>query len=206
MKNESYPFIFFWELCLVLLGWCFLNFRLMDYLVKFSGSYILVSALLSSSIIVWLMRSKDYRPKLLVLDREYLPYLAICVVVALILIPTGFMVGIITLNLNWFRILAIPAAFIGVYLSIGLVEELVFRQVMLVFLEQRWGAALALGGSSLLFGLSHIVRGAFPNWSYVLLATLAGLLYGAIFRRAGLGYAILLHSIVDVIKYAFLSR
>lgn len=206
MKLELYAKINGRELGAVLLGWFFLNFRWMDYLIRFQGSYALISVLLSVGIIFWFKKIKgDYLP-LFLLDKNYWPSFVFWTGVALLLIPMGLMVGLVTFSLNWYRIFVIPAIFVGMLLTVSLVEELVFRRVALIFMERRWGVSAALIGSSVLFGLSHVVRGTFPNWSYVLLATLAGLIYGIVFCRYGLSYAIILHSVVDTFKFAFLER
>lgn len=205
MKLGLYPRIYFRELSLVLLAWSFLNFRWLDYLLRFKGSYALISILLSAGIIFWLKKIKNDKLPLFFLERKHLPSFMWWVLISLALVPIGLVVGLVTFNFNLARILFLPVVFLGIFFTVGLVEELVFRQVVLVFFEQRWGISVAVVASSLLFGLSHIVRGPFPNWSYVWLAILAGLIYGIVFYRYGLFYAIILHSIVDVFKFTFLG-
>lgn len=112
--------------------------------------------------------------------------------------------GMFTFVLDWHRLWLSPLVLIGIFFTTGLVEELVFRQVVLVFFEQKWNIPTGVIISSILFGFSHIVRDSFPNWSYVLLATLAGLIYGVVFVRYGLAYAIVIHSVVDIFRFAFL--
>ena len=52
--------------------------------------------------------------------------------------------------------------------------------------------------TSIVFGLSHISHGIFPNWRYVLLATIAGLFYGLAWRRtASMFLAAVVHTLVD---------
>lgn len=204
MKLGLYPKIYSWELGLVLLAWSFLNFRWMDYLIRFRGSYALISILLSVGIVYWLKEIKKDPYDLFFLEKEHFwPFMA-WVGVAFLFIPIGWGIGLFSFSLNWSRILISPLVLVGIFFTIGLVEELVFRQVALVFFEQHWNIPVAVVVSSVLFGLSHIVRGDFPNWFYVFLATLAGLIYGIVFCRYGLSYAIILHSVVDVFKYTFL--
>lgn len=205
MKLRLYPEIYFTELGVVLLGWSFLNFRWLDYLIRFQGSYALTSILLSAGIIFWLKKIKKDEQPLFFLDEEYFLEFILWIGVAMALIPLGLVVGLLTFSLNWYLVFIIPAVFIGILLTVGLVEELVFRQVVLVFMEQRWGISIAIVGSSMLFGFSHIVRGSFPNWSYVFLATMAGLLYGYVFKKYGLTYVIFLHSLVDTVRFALFS-
>jgi len=52
--------------------------------------------------------------------------------------------------------------------------------------------------ASVLFGFSHITNMGFPNWRYVILASLAGLFYGWTWRKTGSIFAsALVHAAVD---------
>ena len=52
--------------------------------------------------------------------------------------------------------------------------------------------------ASIIFGLSHIDHGVFPNWRYVLLATVAGIFYGLAWRRTKSMFpAAVVHTLVD---------
>jgi membrane protease YdiL (CAAX protease family) len=86
-------------------------------------------------------------------------------------------------------------------------EELLFRGLLQNLLSSTtkspnagWIAA------SILFGFSHITNLGFPNWRYVLLASIAGLFYGWTWRKTGsvFGSAIV-HGCVDTIWH-FLFR
>jgi len=60
--------------------------------------------------------------------------------------------------------------------------------------------------ASVLFGFSHITNLGFPNWRYVILATIAGLFYGWTWRRTGSIFAsALVHAGVDAVWH-FLFR
>jgi len=51
----------------------------------------------------------------------------------------------------------------------------------------------------MLFGMSHITNLGFPNWRYVILAAIAGLFYGWVWKRTGSMFAsALLHAAVDL--------
>jgi membrane protease YdiL (CAAX protease family) len=86
-------------------------------------------------------------------------------------------------------------------------EEFLFRGLLQNFLSRAakndtagWIAA------SILFGFSHITNMHFPNWRYVLLASIAGLFYGWTWRKTGSIFAsALVHASVDVIWH-FLFR
>ena len=54
--------------------------------------------------------------------------------------------------------------------------------------------------ASVIFGLAHITNGGFPNWRYVLLATIAGIFYGRTWRSTSSIFpAALVHMFVDVV-------
>jgi membrane protease YdiL (CAAX protease family) len=93
----------------------------------------------------------------------------------------------------------IAARILGTFLVTAVPEELLFRG-LLQNLLQRWTArpGLALGVSAIVFGMAHLNVGAHPDWRLVLLATLAGLLYGWLFRASGgLMAPALAHTFVD---------
>ena len=84
----------------------------------------------------------------------------------------------------------------GSVLIVPIVEELAFRVYLLERLRRVWGArahALPWIGSSVLFGLAH---------QDVVLATLAGLIYGAIALRRGLPQAIAAHAVTNALLLA----
>jgi len=71
-----------------------------------------------------------------------------------------------------------------------MVEEVFFRGFIQQQLTNKYNYIVGLTIASLLFGLAHFAGGA----SYVVVATLAGFLYGFIYQRTGkLSYAILGH-------------
>jgi len=75
-----------------------------------------------------------------------------------------------------------------------LVEEAFFRGYLQQQLQQKFGPLIALVLASSLFGLAHLAGG----WSYALLATVAGLLYGLIYLHSGrLWLAVLAHALLN---------
>ncbi len=51
-----------------------------------------------------------------------------------------------------------------------------------------------------LFGFSHITNMGFPNWRYVILASIAGLFYGWTWRKTGSIFAsAIVHALVDLL-------
>jgi uncharacterized protein len=60
--------------------------------------------------------------------------------------------------------------------------------------------------ASVLFGFSHITNMGFPNWRYVILASIAGLFYGWTWRKTGSIFAsAIVHALVDALWH-FLFR
>jgi membrane protease YdiL (CAAX protease family) len=86
-------------------------------------------------------------------------------------------------------------------------EELLFRGLLQNFLScasksETVGWIIA----SILFGFSHIGNMHFPNWRYVLLASIAGLFYGWTWRKTGSIFAsAIVHAGVDILWH-FLFR
>jgi len=98
-------------------------------------------------------------------------------------------------------------------LSIGILfftawpEELLFRGLLQNLLARAAdNETVGLVLAAVLFGFSHITNLHFPNWKYVLLATIAGLFYGWTWRKTGSIFAsALVHAGVDILWH-FLFR
>ncbi len=96
-------------------------------------------------------------------------------------------------------------SFIGIFLLIAVPEELFFRGMLQNLLENsvanRYAARAA---ASVIFGLSHIHHG-FPNWRYVIMATVAGWFYGTTWHdRRSIVAAAITHASVDTLWRHFL--
>jgi hypothetical protein len=94
--------------------------------------------------------------------------------------------------------------FIGIYLTVAIPEELMFRgilQNLLVRTIHKGPRGLyGLLTASVLFGAAHLHHKPFPNWRYAILATLAGIFYGNVYRtRQRLCASALTHALVDTI-------
>ena len=100
------------------------------------------------------------------------------------------------------------ATFLEIFLFIALLEELFFRGFLQTLISEnvrspRIGQVLI----SCLFGLFHILHAPFPNWRYVLLATVAGWFYGSAFVKSGnLMASALTHAMVDTVWREFLTK
>jgi hypothetical protein len=99
--------------------------------------------------------------------------------------------------------------FIGIYLTVAIPEEFLFRGVLQNLLERtihtgRRGLHAILI-ASVVFGLAHLHHPPVPNWRYAILATLAGIFYGNVFRtRRRLCASGLTHALVDTIWHFWL--
>lgn len=92
--------------------------------------------------------------------------------------------------------------FVGIYITIAIPEEFLFRGVLQNFLVRSlpskrrglYGLLLA----SVIFGASHLHHAPVPNWRYAIMAALAGIFYGNAYRtRQRLSSPALTHTLVD---------
>ena len=126
---------------------------------------------------------------------------------ACISIPLGVKLGFIAFDLHHQKWNTFPLNAIAILLFIAWPEELLFRGLLQNCLERAtrsdWFAWIS---ASVLFGFSHITNGGFPNWKYVLLASIAGFFYGWTWRRTNSIFAsALVHGAVDLLWH-FLFR
>ncbi len=103
---------------------------------------------------------------------------------------------------------AFAVSFLEIFLFIALLEELFFRGFLQTLVSRSIGSAwVGQAVISCLFGLFHILHAPFPNWKYVLLATVAGWFYGTAFvKSGGLMASALTHAMVDTVWRAFFSK
>jgi len=122
-------------------------------------------------------------------------------------IPLGLAMHFLAFAPQWNR----WSSFLGLSLAILVFtawpEELLFRGLLQNLLARISKSDLAAWWTaSVLFGLSHITNGVFPNWRYVVLATIAGLFYAWTWRKTDSIFAsALVHAAVDV-TWHFLFR
>ena len=81
----------------------------------------------------------------------------------------------------WWRA---PVTFLSILWVVALAEECLFRGLLLHRLRAMMGPLQALAISSLAFGLTHLWFRPFPNWKFVILASAAGVFYGAAYLKA----------------------
>lgn len=128
---------------------------------------------------------------------------------AIIAVPCGLALGFTAWNPRWHGVAAFCLDYLEIFLFIALLEELFFRgflqNLISNSLKSVWiGQAVV----SALFGFFHILHAPFPNWRYVVLASIAGWFYGSAFRQAGnsLMAAALTHAMVDTVWRTWLTR
>ena len=127
----------------------------------------------------------------------------------LVFAPVGILLGLASGFLAIAETFTAPGPLLlmalGIFLVIGVPEELLFRGIMQNVLEKALGHPnLALGVTAVVFGLAHLNNGPQPDWRYVVLATLAGWFYGrAYLRTRNLMAPALLHMLVDVVWRGF---
>jgi membrane protease YdiL (CAAX protease family) len=120
-------------------------------------------------------------------------------------IPVGLATGFLTFNPRFPDPLVTAVGAVGLFLTVALPEELLFRGVIQNLLQRVAGSGRALLAASILFGASHLDNDPSPDWRYFLLASIAGLFYGrAYLQSRGLMAPIAVHTLVDVVWRAFL--
>jgi membrane protease YdiL (CAAX protease family) len=119
---------------------------------------------------------------------------------AAIAIPIGIKMHFLIFDPTFARLSSLPLTILGILFFTAWPEEFLFRGLLQNFLtrtfKNQWtGLVIA----SAIFGLSHIVHAPYPNWKYVLLATIAGLFYGHAWMKTGsLLPGALIHALVDI--------
>src|ERR1700677_672624 len=116
-----------------------------------------------------------------------------------VVIVVGLALGFIPPHRNLPEVGSAVLRWVLIFFFTAVPEELFFRAWVQNLLERRVGRRPALVIASVLFGLSHFnKRSAHFNWRYVLLATIAGILYGRAWReRRRVAASAITHASVD---------
>ena len=119
---------------------------------------------------------------------------------AAVVIPLSVRIHFTRFDLSLARPKLIVPELIGVFLFTAWGEEFFFRGLLQNALQRTLrNEYLGWAAASVIFGLSHIRHGHFPNWRYVLLATIAGVIYGFVWRKTGsMTASSAVHMAVDV--------
>ncbi len=123
------------------------------------------------------------------------------VIFAAIAIPLGEAIGFLTFAPSYERFRTLPLTALGILVFTAWPEELLFRGLLQNLLSRTFRKPFAgWMAASVVFGLAHINNGPFPNWRYVLLATIAGIFYGRAWMKTGSIFAsCLVHALVDAL-------
>lgn len=121
---------------------------------------------------------------------------------AAILVPLGIALHFIQFDPAQAHWRSLPADAVSIFLLTAWPEELLFRGLLQNSLSNTLSSEA--GGwfsASVIFGLAHITNnGAFPNWRYALLATIAGIFYGRTWRKTNSIFtSAIVHALVDTI-------
>jgi membrane protease YdiL (CAAX protease family) len=133
--------------------------------------------------------------------------LASLLVFTCIAIPLGTGMHFIQFAARWTEWKSLPLLSLGILFFTAWPEEFLFRGLLQNMLSRASNSELAgWWTASILFGLSHITNMGFPNWKYVVLASIAGFFYGWTWRKTGSIFAsALVHASVDALWH-FLFR
>jgi hypothetical protein len=204
----------FWDFLAILLIWLPLEFAAAARLVPRPAQGFLHSVAYGIAILLGLLLFLAFRPfpglkynLPRTLRDAWLP-LAGFLASAPVLIAVGVAIGFIPPP-HWpsqpLRTM-FPAVGI-IFAGTALPEEILFRSLIQNLLMQRFGSNWrTLLAASLIFGAAHLDNGPqpLPNWRYFILATLAGVAYGAVFQRASTVLSsATLHMLVDWTKHFF---
>ena len=119
---------------------------------------------------------------------------------AAIAIPLGITLGFLKFQPSLERARSSPLTVLGILFFTAWPEEFLFRGLLQNLLSRamknQWAGLIV---ASIVFGFSHVFHAPFPNWKYVLLATVAGLFYGHCWiRTRSLLPGALVHALVDI--------
>ncbi len=94
-----------------------------------------------------------------------------------------------------------------ILVGVALPEEILFRSLIQNWLFQRLGESnRTLLVAALIFGSAHLnnAPGPLPNWRYMILATVAGFVYGKVFQKSSSVFAsAFLHALVNTVRHGF---
>jgi membrane protease YdiL (CAAX protease family) len=131
--------------------------------------------------------------------------LASFIVFSCIAVPLGQGMHFIQFEPQWSQFTSLPLVSLGILFFTAWPEEFLFRGLLQNMLSRASNSDLAgWWTASVLFGFSHITNMGFPNWRYVLLASIAGFFYGWTWHKTGSIFAsALVHAAVDVTWHFF---
>jgi membrane protease YdiL (CAAX protease family) len=126
-------------------------------------------------------------------------------VFACIAIALGQALHFISFAPQWGAWKTLPFSALAIFFLTAWPEEFLFRGLLQNMLSRACKSDLAAWWTaSVLFGFSHITNMGFPNWRYVVLASIAGIFYGWTWRKTGSIFAsAIVHALVDILWHFF---
>ncbi len=141
--------------------------------------------------------------------RDFIYPLAGFAVSAAVLIPLG-------LILHFLKPFHFPAdltatralrTFLIIWAATALPEEILFRSLIQNGMMRAWGEGpRTLAAAGILFGAAHLNNGPgeLPNWRYMIIASVAGVIYGKVFQKSGsVTSSATLHALVNTTRHLF---
>ncbi len=127
------------------------------------------------------------------------------IVFGCIAIPLGQAMHFMEFAPQWSQLKSLPFLFLGIFFFTAWPEEFLFRGLLQNMLSRASNNELAgWWTASILFGFSHITNMGFPNWRYVVMASIAGFFYGWTWRKTSSIFAsALVHAAVDITWHFF---
>jgi len=131
--------------------------------------------------------------------------LASFAVFAGIAIFLGEAIHFISFGPRWDEWKTLPFTAVAIFVFTAWPEEFLFRGLLQNMLSRASRSDLVgWWTTSVVFGFSHITNLGFPNWRYVLLASIDGFFYGWTWRKTGSIFAsALVHAAVDITWHFF---
>jgi hypothetical protein len=131
--------------------------------------------------------------------------LASFVVFGAIAIPLGEAMHFIRFAPQWHTWRSLPFLLVAILFFTAWPEEFLFRGLLQSMLSRSTKSDRAgWWTASVLFGFSHITNMGFPNWRYVVLASIAGIFYGWTWRKSNSIFAsAIVHALVDTTWHFF---
>ncbi len=128
---------------------------------------------------------------------------------AILALPLGLGLHFLHPHAHSAGVFAFAGKFVGIYLTVAIPEEFLFRGILQNLLVKTFQGprrgANGLVVASVIFGLSHLHHAPVPNWRYAIMATLAGLFYGNVYRiRKRTSSSALMHAMVDTVWHFWL--
>ena len=130
------------------------------------------------------------------------------VLLAVIIIPLGETIHFIHFGPTAHSLRGTPLAGLEILVFTAWPEEFLFRGLLQNLLSRslknRYAGWII---ASVTFGFAHILHAPVPNWKYVCMATIAGLLYGrAWMKTESIFPGAIIHALVDTIWFGFFPR